>query len=114
MGNFSTWTTCGTGAPSSTLSALSTCTDDGTSTPEICSIGVSIADVSVVGRFCLGASTGVAGSESLSSFGRLASRFFSAVRRKTLIVVLNDLLGLQSSADKGECSQTGHDAGRLD
>jgi hypothetical protein len=66
------------------------------------------------GRFCFGASTGVAGSESLSSFGRLASRFFSAVRKKTLIVVRSDLFGLQSSADKGECSQTGHDAGRLD
>ena len=69
---------------------------------------------SVTGSDGLIASTGVAGVESLDSFGRLASRFFSAVRRNTLIVVRSDLFGLQSSALKGECSQTGHDDGRFD
>ena len=48
------------------------------------------------------------------SFGRADSRFFSSVLRNTLIVVLSDLCGLQSSADSGECSQTGHEAGSRD
>jgi hypothetical protein len=48
------------------------------------------------------------------SFNRRASRFFSSVRRKTLTVVLRALLGLQSSAETGLCSQTGHDSGRVD
>jgi hypothetical protein len=59
-------------------------------------------------------SIGVAGVISLTSLDRSASRFFSAVRRKTLIVVRSDLFGLQSSADKGECSQTGHEEGSED
>ena len=42
------------------------------------------------------------------------SRFFSAVRRKTLIVVRSALCGLQSSPDRGECSHTGHDEGSVD
>lgn len=58
-----------------------------------------------------GGSTGVTGVASLA---RWASRFFSAVRRKTLIVVRSALLGLQSSADRGECSQIGHDEGSDD
>lgn len=29
------------------------------------------------------------------------------------MVVRNDLFGLQSSAERGECSQTGHDEGRF-
>lgn len=53
-------------------------------------------------------STGVMG---LASTGRFSSRFFSSVRRKTRMVVRKALLGLQSSADRGECSQTGHDEG---
>jgi hypothetical protein len=53
--------------------------------------------------------TGVTGT----SLGLFDSRFFSSVRRKTLIVVRRALCGLQSSADKGECSQTGHEAGRV-
>ena len=48
------------------------------------------------------------------SFGRFVSRFFSSVRRNTLIVVRNDLCGLQSSAERGECSQTGQEAGSVD
>ena len=36
-------------------------------------------------------STGVGGGVSLASFNRRASRFFSSVRRKTLMVVRNDL-----------------------
>lgn len=36
-------------------------------------------------------STGVIGGVSLASFARRASRFFSSVRRNTLIVVRNDL-----------------------
>jgi hypothetical protein len=36
-------------------------------------------------------SIGVAGGVSFASFNRRASRFFSSVRRKTLIVVRNDL-----------------------
>jgi hypothetical protein len=46
--------------------------------------------------------------------GLLDSRFFSSVRKNTLMVVRSALCGLQSSADSGECSQTGHDAGRVD
>lgn len=56
-------------------------------------------------------STGVAGAASL---GRFDSRFFSSVRRNTLIVVRKALCGLQSSADRGECSQTGHEVGKVD
>lgn len=51
------------------------------------------------------ASTGVMGVASLAC--RL-SRFFSAVLRNALVVIRNDLLGLQSSAEMGVCSQTGH------
>lgn len=51
------------------------------------------------------ASTGVIGVASLAC--RL-SRFFSAVLRNALVVIRNDLLGLQSSAEMGVCSQTGH------
>lgn len=58
--------------------------------------------------------TGVSGVLFFSSFRRRASRFFSSVRRKTLIVVRKDLLGLQSSAATGVCSQTGQDEGRVD
>ena len=36
-------------------------------------------------------SIGVSGGVSLASFDRRASRFFSSVRRKTLMVVRNDL-----------------------
>ena len=61
-----------------------------------------------------GGSTGVNGGVSLASFNLRASRFFSSVRRKTLIVVRNDLWGLQSSDATGLCSQTGHVEGRLD
>lgn len=50
----------------------------------------------------------------LASFDRMASRFFSSVRRKTLIVVRRDLFGLQSSAATGVCSQTGQEEGRVD
>lgn len=65
--------------------------------------------------FCTGAaSTGVSGAGSGMSLGLFASRFFSAVRRNTLIVVRNDLFGVQSSAESGECSQTGQDDGRLE
>jgi len=66
------------------------------------------------------ASTGVAGVAGVSggvflrSFRRRASLFFSSVLKKTLIVVRNDLLGLQSSAATGVCSQTGHDEGNVD
>lgn len=60
------------------------------------------------------ASIGVAGGVSLNFFNRNASRFFSSVRKKTLIVVRNDLFGLQSSAATGVCSQTGHEEGRED
>lgn len=49
------------------------------------------------------------GVVSLDSLDRDASLFFSAVRKNTLMVVRRDLLGLQSAADNGECSQTGHD-----
>lgn len=57
--------------------------------------------------------TGVSGGLFFSSFRRRASRFFSSVRRKTLIVVRKDLLGLQSSPATGVCSQTGQDEGRV-
>ena len=49
-----------------------------------------------------------------TSFGLLDSRFFSSVRKNTLMVVRNALCGLQSSADSGECSQTGHELGSVD
>ncbi len=58
--------------------------------------------------------TSVALGPGLGSFVLTGSRFFSAVRRKTLIVVRSALWGLQSSADRGECSQTGHDEGSVD
>jgi len=57
---------------------------------------------------------GVSGGEFFSSFSRRASRFFSSVRRKTLIVVRRDLFGLQSAAATGVCSQTGQEEGRVD
>ena len=60
------------------------------------------------------ASTGVVGADSLAFFSKAASRFFSAVRMNTLTVVRSDLLGLQSSAESGECSQMGHADGRLE
>jgi hypothetical protein len=59
-------------------------------------------------------SKGVAGALFFVSFNRSASRFFSSVRRKTLIVVRRDLFGLQSSAATGVCSQTGQEEGRVD
>lgn len=69
----------------------------------------------VEGSFPLSASLGTStGAGGAGSFGRLASLFFSAVRRNTLMVVLRDLFGLQSSADSGECSHTGHEGGRFD
>ncbi len=58
--------------------------------------------------------TGVSGGVSLRSFSRSASLFFSSVLRKTLIVVRNDLLGLQSSVATGVCSQTAHEEGNVD
>lgn len=51
------------------------------------------------------ASIGVTGVGSLAC--RL-SRFFSAVLRNALVVIRSDLFGLQSSAEMGVCSQTGH------
>lgn len=43
----------------------------------------------------------------VGSFACELSRFFSAVLRKALVVMRNDLFGLQSSAEMGVCSQTG-------
>lgn len=57
---------------------------------------------------------GVSGGEAFASFNRAASRFFSSVLKKTFIVVRRDLFGLQSSAETGVCSQTGHEEGRVD
>ena len=57
---------------------------------------------------------GVSGGEAFASFNLAASRFFSSVLKKTLIVVRRDLFGLQSSAETGVCSQTGHEEGRVD
>jgi hypothetical protein len=73
------------------------------------SAGTPPAGAPTSGSDGFGASTGVGGVASLDSLGRDASRFFSAVRKNTLIVVRRDLLGLQSAADNGECSQTGQD-----
>jgi hypothetical protein len=50
----------------------------------------------------------------VASFGRLASRFFSSVRRKTRTVVRRDLCGVQSSLESGECSQMGHEEGSVE
>lgn len=58
-------------------------------------------------------STGVTGVAA-TSLGLLDSRFFSSVLKNTLIVVRSALCGLQSSADRGECSQTGQEAGSVD
>lgn len=58
-------------------------------------------------------STGVGGTEPLV-LGRAASRFFSSVFRKTLIVVRSDLYTVQSSPETGECSQTGQDEDNID
>lgn len=70
---------------------------------------VSAAGALTSGSDGFGASTGVMGVVSLDSLVRDASLFFSAVRKNTLMVVRRDLFGLQSAADNGECSQTGHD-----
>lgn len=75
---------------------------------------VSLGEDSTTGNsWGLGASMGVGGADSLASFARKASLFFSAVRKKTFMVVRRDLFGLQSSAERGECSQTGQDDGRF-
>ena len=79
--------------------------------------GCSVAASSMTGVCSTGVGsgrTGVSGGVFFPSFKRRASRFFSSVRRKTLIVVRNDLFGLQSLAATGVCSQTGHDEGRVD
>lgn len=57
---------------------------------------------------------GVSGGVFFSSFNRRASRFFSSVRKKTLIVVRNDLLGFESAPATGLCSHTGQVAGSVD
>lgn len=43
-----------------------------------------------------------------------SSLFFFSVRKNTVMVVRRGLFGLQSSADSGVCSQTGHEAGSVD
>jgi hypothetical protein len=58
--------------------------------------------------------TGVAGGVSLLCLTRASMRFFSSVRRKTLIVVRRDLCGLQSSAATGVCSHTGQEDGSVE
>jgi len=58
-------------------------------------------------------SDGVAGGVFFFTSLSLASRFFSSVLRNTLIVVRRDLFGLQSAADTGLCSQTGHEEGNV-
>lgn len=75
----------------------------------ISALGVGISGVGSCG-VAVG-STGVAG---VASLGRLASRFFSSVRKKTRTVVRRDLCGVQSSPDSGECSQIGHEEGSLE
>lgn len=52
-------------------------------------------------------SMGVIGVIGVDSLACELSRFFSAVFRKALVVMRSLLLGLQSSADTGVCSQTG-------
>lgn len=59
-------------------------------------------------------SLGIFGGGSGKSLALLDSRFFSSVLKNTLIVVRKLLFGGQSSTDSGECSQTGHDKGRLE
>jgi len=61
-----------------------------------------------------GVGVGSMGVIGVASLGRLISLFFSSVLKKTLIVVLRDLCGLQSSADRGECSQTGQLVGSFE
>lgn len=53
------------------------------------------------------------GVMGVGSFACELSRFFSAVLRKALVVMRSLLLGLQSSADTGVCSQTGQVDGRV-
>lgn len=83
-----------------------------------CSSVESVPPASAAGAGIAGAvaatglgSTGVTGVASLGLFD---SRFFSSVRRNTLMVVRRALCGLQSFAESGECSQTGQEAGRVD
>lgn len=84
------------------------------------SVGVSLLGSEGAGSTGRGASTGVAstigvsGGDAFASFNLAASRFFSSVLKKTLIVVRRDLFGLQSSAETGACSKTGHEEGRVD
>lgn len=69
---------------------------------------------SSVGIGAATSSTGVTGGVFLSALARTASLFFSSVLKNTLMVVRNDLCGLQSSAATGVCSQTGQDEGSED
>lgn len=59
------------------------------------------------------ASHGVMGVTGVGSLAWALSRFFSAVFRKALVVMRSLLLGLQSSAETGLCSQTGQVEGRV-
>jgi len=77
----------------------------------------SAAGPSAFTSVCFGdaiGSGGVVGGVFFFASLSLASRFFSSVRRKTLIVVRRDLFGLQSAADTGLCSQTGHEEGNVE
>lgn len=51
---------------------------------------------------------GSSGGLGVDPLFRSLSRFFSAVRRKILMVVRKFLCGVQSVADSGECSHRGH------
>jgi hypothetical protein len=95
------------GVVTSAVGSETACCGSGTATTPV-PAAVSTGGVEVF------ASTGVTGAAFFTSLGRLASLFFSSVRRKTRIVVRNALCGLQSSADSGLCSQTGHESGKLD
>jgi len=78
---------------------------------------ISVTAASALSSSCFGdviGSDGVAGGVCFLASLSLASRFFSSVRRKTLIVVRRDLFGLQSAAETGLCSQTGHEDGSVE
>jgi hypothetical protein len=98
------------GVPSATGSTNAGC----------CSAAGSALSVAGIDRFDSGitgaaadAGLGSTGVTGVASLGRFDSRFFSSVRKNTLIVVRSALCGLQSSADNGECSQTGHEGGSV-
>lgn len=105
-----TWPSATVGVVSETGSAVGCCSSAGA----VPSAGGAGPRVSNTTGGPAETGPGSAGVTGVASFGLFDSRFFSSVRRNTLMVVRSALCGLQSSPDSGECSQTGHEAGKVE